>query len=84
MATWQIMHTKSRERITELLNERGTANEFEIVVRNEIARELFNALPQEEKNALEEEVDEQFAKVKAKYDAGADGLATPSKEDQLE
>lgn len=84
MATWQIMHTKSRERITELLNERGTANEFEIVVRNEIARELFNALPQEEKNALEEEVDEQFAKAKAKYDAGADGLATPSKEDQLE
>lgn len=84
MTTWQIMHSKEPERITELYEAEAQDVDVEIVVRNRIARELFEALPEDEKAALEKEVDDQFAEQKREYEAGLDSLETPSIEDQLE
>lgn len=84
MTTWQIMHSKQPERITKLYEAQATDAEIEIVVRNRIAHQLFEALSETEKAALEAEVDGQFAEQKLAYETGVEGLETPSHEDQLE
>lgn len=84
MATWQCLHSKKSEEIQALYEARNDDDTFEIVARNEIARELFEKMSEEEKAGLEKEVDEQFQEQKKRYDAGVEGLETPSREDQLE
>lgn len=84
MATWQLLHSKRTEEINKLYKAREDDGRIEIVVRNEIARELFDTLSEEERVELEKEVDAQFEEQKRKYNEGVEGLVTPSREDQLE